>query len=310
MKRLLYSAFIVSVWINVNAQQAKLPIIDIHLHAQDAVWSKTMVCSPQPCTGPETKIRKISELLPMTVSEMKNNNVVLGIVTWDNLKKVRKWDAYAPDLFLTGVAVWDPNAPDISEIKEELEQGTLNVVGEIASQYEGYAPNDPELDKYYKLAAEYDVPLLIHCGALAGRNEAYNVSDGNPLLLEPVIKKYPNLRIWIENASYPFSQEIIALMSRYSNVYVDVSTITWLIPRKEFHSYLERLIIAGFGKRIMFGSDQMIWPEAIGLGINAIETASFLSEDQKRDILYHNAARFLRLTEEQISNHYNTAASR
>jgi len=241
---------------------------------------------------------------------MGNNNVVLGVVTWDNLKKLKQWDAFAPGLFLTGFAVWDPNSPNLSQIRKELDEGILDVVGEIASQYEGYAPNDPELDKYYEIAAEYDIPLLLHCGALAGQSDSFNVSDGNPLLIEPVLKRYPELRIWIENASYPFSQELIALMNRYSNVYTDVSTITWLIPRSEFHSYLERLIIAGLGKRIMFGSDQMIWPEAIGLGIEAIESASFLSEDQKRDILYNNAARFLRLTVDEIANHHKIAASR
>jgi predicted TIM-barrel fold metal-dependent hydrolase len=45
----------------------------------------------------------------------------------------------------------------------------------------------------------------------------------------------------------------------------------------------------------MFGSDQMIWPDAIGLAINGIESAGFLSEAQKRDIFYDNAARFLRV---------------
>jgi uncharacterized protein len=46
----------------------------------------------------------------------------------------------------------------------------------------------------------------------------------------------------------------------------------------------------------MFGSDQMIWPETLRVGIEAIESATFLSAEQKRDILYNNAARFLRLT--------------
>jgi predicted TIM-barrel fold metal-dependent hydrolase len=45
----------------------------------------------------------------------------------------------------------------------------------------------------------------------------------------------------------------------------------------------------------MFGSDQMRWPEKIGEAIEAIEQAPFLTEEQKRDILYHNAVRFLRL---------------
>ena len=49
------------------------------------------------------------------------------------------------------------------------------------------------------------------------------------------------------------------------------------------------------GKRILFGSDQMYWPDAIGEAIKSVRTAPFLSEEQKRDILYNNAARFLRL---------------
>ena len=56
---------------------------------------------------------------------------------------------------------------------------------------------------------------------------------------------------------------------------------------------------AGLGKRLMFGSDQMRWPEMIGKGIEAIKAADFLSKEQKRDILYNNAARFLRLDEEE-----------
>jgi uncharacterized protein len=54
----------------------------------------------------------------------------------------------------------------------------------------------------------------------------------------------------------------------------------------------------------MFGSDQMVWPEGIDAAMEAIETASFLSEVQKRDIPYHNAARFLRLSDEEVARHH------
>ena len=50
----------------------------------------------------------------------------------------------------------------------------------------------------------------------------------------------------------------------------------------------------GFADRIMFGSDQMAWPDLIGDTIEAVETAAFLSPGQKRAIYYDNAARFLR----------------
>ena len=46
----------------------------------------------------------------------------------------------------------------------------------------------------------------------------------------------------------------------------------------------------------MFGSGQMVWPDAIPIGIESIAQAPFLTEGQKRDILYNNAARFLRPT--------------
>jgi uncharacterized protein len=34
----------------------------------------------------------------------------------------------------------------------------------------------------------------------------------------------------------------------------------------------------------MFGSDEMVWPETIRVAIESIESADFLSEEQKRDI--------------------------
>ena len=58
---------------------------------------------------------------------------------------------------------------------------------------------------------------------------------------------------------------------------------------------LRRLVEAGYGRRIMFGSDQMVWPGAIAAAIDAITSADFLMPSQKRDILHDNAARFLRL---------------
>jgi hypothetical protein len=48
----------------------------------------------------------------------------------------------------------------------------------------------------------------------------------------------------------------------------------------------------------------MIWPQAIDRAIQSIEEAPFLTESQKRDIFYNNAARFLRLSDEDIRRHH------
>jgi hypothetical protein len=76
---------------------------------------------------------------------------------------------------------------------------------------------------------------------------------------------------------------------------MDISAINWLLTPEEFHAYLKQLMNARLGERIMFGTDQMIWPEAVAMSIDAIESASFLTEAQKQDIYFNNAADFLRL---------------
>ena len=45
----------------------------------------------------------------------------------------------------------------------------------------------------------------------------------------------------------------------------------------------------------MFGADQLIWPQLMETSIGVIDRASYLTLQQKRDILYNNAACFLRL---------------
>ena len=47
----------------------------------------------------------------------------------------------------------------------------------------------------------------------------------------------------------------------------------------------------------------MVWPEVIGRAIDRIEGLPFLTDQQKRDILYNNAARFLRLSEAERAQH-------
>lgn len=152
--------------------------------------------------------------------------------------------------------------------------------------------------------AEKDVPVLIHTIGFGAPLPGFRVAAGNPVLLEDVLIKHPGLRLFVENTGYPFLSEMVSIMYQYPNVYGDLSTISWIIPRPEFHNYLKNLIRAGLGKRIMFGSDGHGYPVVLDLAIEAINSAEFLSDEQKRDIFYNNAARFLRLSEEEIAKHH------
>ncbi len=199
--------------------------------------------------------------------------------------------------------VGDPNEANLSLIESGLAQGRIKIMGEITSAYHGITINDPSLDAIFQLASQYDVPVQAHVTG-TGAGVHYPITKADPLLVGEVIQRYPDIRIYIENAGFPYIDKTTSLMYIYPNVYGDLSTLAWIAPRKVFHKYLRELIDAGLGKQLMFGSDHMLWPEAIEIVIETIESAEFLTEEQKRDIFYNNAARFLRLSEAEIKKHH------
>lgn len=295
----------------LSAQEA--PIIDVHLHGgQKGGWFATEAdgttplrrpCHPEPCIHAPAVVQKAEDILPLTLEAMRKHNIVLGVLS-DQPPKILEWESADPERFMFGFMMSNPSEIGIGELREHFTSNDFQVLGELTFQYESVAIDDPILDPIFEIAEELEIPVHIHLLGLGGTPN-FPIHLGNPLRLSKVLRKYPSLRIYLENAAWPFLEEVTSLMYLYPNVYADLSTITWIIPRGVFHGYLRGLVHNGLSKRLMFGSDQMMWPETIGLAIEAIESADFLSEEQKRDIFYNNAARFLRLSEEEIAKHHN-----
>jgi len=294
--------------------QKRLPIIDIHMHTFQ--WD--VLGNPPPpnqVTGVVPSARTDKEALEAYLAEMERYNIVKA-VGFAQLDMVKMWTAASPERIIGGIQFpnfqysGNPTAvnewPDIGILRTEYESGNLSVMGEITAQYSGVAANDPRLEPYFALAEELDIPVCIHCalgppGSPYGSHPNLRAALGNPLLLEDVLIRHPKLRIYIAHAGHPYLEETKAIMWLYPNVYADISVLNWLFPREDFYDYLQSLIRSGLGKRLMYGSDQMIWPDAVGMSIDSIESADFLTEEQKRDIFYNNAARFLGLNENTLN---------
>ncbi len=277
--------------------QQRSPIIDMHMHAHEPPGVPAGVpslCRPAPCTGEGRASRDSRETLQRTLESMRRYNVVKGFLSGD-IEVVRQWMAHAPDRFIPSPFIMEVGHPSPAVLRREYEAQRLEGMGEIAVQLSGMAPNDPALEPYFQLAEEFDVPVLIHTLGIGPYLPGFRTAAGNPVLLEELLTRHPDVRVFVENAGYPYLDEMIAMMYQYPQLHADLSTITWVIPRTAFHDYLRALVRAGLGKRLMFGSDQMRWPEVIGRAIEAIDEADFLSDEQKRDIFYNNAARFLRI---------------
>lgn len=260
-------------------------------------WSKKSTTSP--LTDDSLRVQ--------TLRSVRMNNVYA--ITSGDINLVRKWHAEEPKRIINSV-FWDFGTSQrdgltVDSLTKLFKSGEFKVFGEVAIQYEGYSPSDPAFEPYLKMAEELDIPVGVHIGPgppgaiyLGAKN--YRASLHSAFVLEEALVKHPKLRLYAMHAGWPLIDDMIATLYAHPQLHVDLGIISYDIPDKEFYFYLERLVNAGFCKRIMFGSDNMVWPETIKFAIDRIYKATFLSEEQKRDILFNNAARFLRLTPEQI----------
>ena len=304
MKRIIFG-FMILTFVGALQVPARVhswqrpPIIDMHLHADlpphEVPPGAPALCRPHPCDGDGAATASHAETLEKTLAIMKRHNIVKAFLSGVDPAIIEQWTTAAPGRFIAAPFILHPGQPDPATLRRAYAAGRFRGLGEIATQLAGVRPNDPALEPYFALAEEFDVPVLIHTAGIGPYLPQFRSAAGRPLLLEDVLVRHPKLRVFVENAGYPYGDEMIAMMTQYPQLHADVSTITWVIPRPAFYDYLQTLVRAGLGKRLMFGSDQMRWPDKIGEGIAAIEEAPFLTAEQKRDILYHNAARFLRL---------------
>jgi predicted TIM-barrel fold metal-dependent hydrolase len=321
-------ALTVAAWSVSGAAEPALggPVIDMHVHAmrrtlaapisacsgdQDVVYPALDLKLTPPtevlesCTHPLLSATNPAELRDRTLAELRAHNVRRAVVSGD-LAALPDWVARAPTLVIPANTPPDASAPALAALKRAHAAGKVAIFAELGPQYIGLRADDPLLEPIWALAEQLDVPVGIHLGdgmarTVSDTKDKYRAALTSPFQLETVLIKHPRLRLYVMHAASPLIDEMIAMLFRYPTLYVDIAATDWSAPRARFYSELQRLTDAGFAERIMFGSDQTIFPQAIGLAIAAINDAPFLTAEQKRDILYDNAARFLRLTDAEIT---------
>lgn len=303
MTAIVAALMLVSVACGIKQQEKRrAPIIDMHLHAPE-LWAKPgedagVTFGPvfdQQATG-IFAAQSTADLQERTLAAFDRLNIVKAIVSGSRSEDYRK---QRPERILASPVISSTDDP-VASLRAAFTAGRYQALAEFSPQYAGLAPNDPKLEPYFALAEELGVPVGIHVGlgppGAAYRGDPhYRMAHSKSLLLEEVLVRHPKLRLYIMHAGWPILDEIVALLYAHPQVYVDVGVIDWYVPKAEFYSYLRRLVEAGFSKRIMFGSDQMVWPDAIDRAVATVEAAPFLTTEQRRNIMCRNAAQFLGL---------------
>ena len=315
------------------AGQPPLPVIDVHLHALPADSQgppPLAMCTPATawlawdparpyqlgldpkqadCANPVMSPMTDQEVMTETIAVAERRNV-FGVLSGPPAL-VDTWRRAAPGRFLPGLSfqLGETDTLTVDALRELHAKGRLAVLGEISNQYAGISPDDPRMEPYWAMAEALDIPVGIHVGpgppgVIYLGATGYRARLHSALTVEEVLVKHPKLRLYIMHAGFPLLDDLLAVLYAHPQVHVDTGVIVFTQPRAVFYRYLQGIVEAGFANRVMFGSDQMVWPGVIERAIETIESAPFLSEQQKRDILYNNAARFLRLSEADIAKHH------
>jgi hypothetical protein len=287
------------------------PIIDVHLHiskgdADSKLYNQYDVDIDQ-------------AKLKFTQEELDKNNIVLALgggpipyaETWATADQ-RIWAG--PILPCNPLSDFqqpcDDPFPDVERLRGLYQTGKFKSMGELFQVFLGIPTDDPRFDPYWQLASEFDIPIGIHASVLPPprpfSNDRDNAPDfdadaADPELLRPVLDKYPKLRIYLMHYGFLYSDEALAIMEEYENVYCDISAVSLRLPKILWEHNLKTLYKKGFGDRVMFGHD---FTGTIRENIEVIYGIDWLTEEQKRDILYYNAARFLKLSDQEIKRHH------
>ena len=304
------------------------PVIDMHLHAYPVGDAAGAAACPgscrsyyapidprapfQPgrlsaCANPFHAPTSDDALMRDSIAMLRKYNV-RHAVTSGLLPDVAKWQAAAPERIIPAIAFADTDLSTlpVDEYRRLHRAGAFAVFAEVENEYLGVAPNDPRWEPYFAMAEELDIPVGIHMGegpvngARFPGYEAYRVRFTSPLLLEDVLIRHPKLRIYAMHYGSPMVEQTIAMLFTYPNLYVDVACNDWLNAARAILRPAE-----ADGRRRFRETDHVrIGPDVVARGDRTgdpLDRASaLLSPTQKRDILYNNAARFLRLSPAQI----------
>jgi predicted TIM-barrel fold metal-dependent hydrolase len=285
-------------FLTANERQASpRKIIDVHFHAR-LLTDYPNPPPPNPRTGKIPEWKSDEEMIDIMLATLRDNKVT-KVIASGSITTVAKYQRVDSERIIPGFDYpyeGNTSLPDTATFVRYIKDKRISVFGELALQYEGKTLADPEFEPYLVICERLSIPVALHTGlappGTPNKFPKFRTHLGNPQLIEEVLIKHPKLKIQLMHMGFPWLQETKAIMHIYPQVYADIGVLDWNRPVSEFYSYLKSFIESGFGKRIMFGSDQMAWPDAIPLAIHNVENAPFLTEEQKQDIFYNNAARF------------------
>ncbi len=288
---------------SVLSAHGQTKIIDMHVHS----YTQRELDKGKPFTdfygvkGTDDAHKQMVE----TFDAFKKYNIVKAMVD-GTPESVENWVAYDKEnRVIKGFRIDEPTQLGLDSVQFEqlVKAGKVEVFGEIGTYYSGTTLADSIWQPYLRICERYDIPIAVHTGG-GDPGGTYSwapkarLKYGDPYLLEDVLVRYPKLRVYLmHNGGEEWHERALRLMAYYPQLYTDIAVMLWVEPntQRTVTEFLKNAKHAGYLNKVMFGSDQMKWPYAIGKSVEFLNSLPFLTKKDKEDIFYNNAARFLRL---------------
>ena len=290
MKKLLSLLFAALLLFACNSSAQ---VIDMHMHS----YTEKDFWVGKARNGFESS-RTTKEHLEQTIQKMNQHKIEYAVIcgTIESIDRYTKADKR----FIPGYQDYEETLIPVKQFEEYIQSGKIKVFGEVMAVYKGMTLADSLYQPYLAICEKYGVPVAYHSGGSFPNAQQsgwpkYRIAFGDPFLIEDVLVKYPKLKLYLMHAGENFYENSLRMMDGYPNLYADLGVELWLHPlTKDYGTkFLKSAKEYGFLDRVMFGSDQMVWPEAISGSIDFLNAMDFLTKNEKEMILYKNAKKFL-----------------
>ncbi|MFF5964347.1 amidohydrolase family protein [Streptomyces collinus] len=115
------------------------------------------------------------------------------------------------------------------------------------------SPADRRWYDVYATAEELGVPLLVHTGYTPSKRA--DARYFSPLLLEPVARDFPGLRVILAHLGTPWTGPCVELLARHPNLYADLSIFGSYRPAPTVAAALAHARKASVLDRLLWGTD-------------------------------------------------------
>lgn len=253
----------------------------------------------------ESKPRSTAEIATDLFNEMAANDVAHAVVLTSY--KVSPHRPHAEQVIevlgndprvtiVEGLRWRSEDRTDLFALEDRVRDGFVKGI-KLYPGYDRYPINDPSLESFFRLAAKYDIPVMIHTGDTYSKHA--KVRQAHPLLVDDVAVDYPDVRFVMCHLGNPWFDDTAEVLYKNDNVYADISGLTLTEFSVEFERHmLERVrevirYMGDPGRQLMYGTD---WPLVGMKSYRRFFAGLDLTDEQRERIAWKNAAELFRIT--------------